>query len=393
MKLDMAFINIFQKTHGHQYADADDNRTVKVQIWDLPLRLFHWSMVAAVSVAGFTGFVGRPWWLGAHVFAGYSIGILLVFRFAWGVLGSHYSTFKSFPLAPRGALNHVRSLLRRSSRAHTGHNPVGAWMIMALLFTLLVLVSTGMFALGGQEGLGPLGFLVDFQTGRRAADLHEIAAWALFGVVATHLLGVFVEACLLRHPVLSAMITGNKWISATKARFHRRSYTARGVGLLAVTTVVLLSGGLILASNPPSGWMLVPAPAAYSAECGSCHHAYHPSLRTEKSWRSMMSNLSEHYGEDASLDAETTTAIETFLAANAAGKFDTEASWRIGRTDTRSLRITDTAFWKKRHDGIAERVFKQSSVGSKINCNGCHGDAASGRFADQNIHFPNGDKK
>jgi cytochrome b len=393
MKYDMAPIKVSDETCAHQPSDVGGSRTVKAQVWDLPLRLFHWSMVVAVTVAGITGFIAQAWWLDVHVFAGYAIGILLVFRFAWGVLGSYYSTFKSFPLAPLSALGHVRSLFKNNSPAYTGHNPVGAWMIIALLFVLSALLITGLMVLGGQEGLGPLEFLVDFQIGWRAADLHEAAAWALVGVVAIHLLGVFVEVRLLRHPVLLAMITGNKQLSATKISTPSRSYVARGAALLIITTVALFGGGKMLASIASPGWAPVQVPADYSVECGSCHDAYHPSLRTEISWRYLMSGLSEHYGEDASLDVATERVIEKFLAAHSAGKFDTEAAWRIGRIETQSLRITDTAYWKKRHGDIAERVFKLSSVGSKINCNGCHRDAASGRFADQNIYLPNGDKK
>ncbi|NQV59877.1 MAG: cytochrome b/b6 domain-containing protein [Alphaproteobacteria bacterium] len=361
----------------------------KVMIWDLPLRIFHWSLLATVAIAGFTGFAAPASWLDTHLFAGYALAILLVFRLAWGVLGSHYSTFRSFPLAPRSAFRHIRSLLRNSSAAHTGHNPVGAWMIIAILFLLSALVLTGLIVLGGQENIGPLGFLVDFQTGWRAAALHEIAAWGLAVAIAVHLLGVFVEARLLRHSVLSAMITGNKLVSPAKAKGHGRSYTARGLTLFAIAALLLLGGGKILASIPASGWKPVQAPAAYSAECGDCHDAYHPSLRTAASWRGIMSGLSDHYGEDASLDAETAAAIGSFLAANAAETFDTEAAWRMGRIDTKSLRITDTPYWTTRHAGIADGVFKLSGIGSKVNCNGCHRDAASGRFADQDIHLPN----
>ena len=395
MKFGKAFIKLSRTIGVHRPvgADADGDRNVKVRVWDLPLRLFHWSMVAAVAIAGFTGFAGRSWWLEAHVIAGYALGVLLAFRFAWGILGSYYSTFRSFPLAPRSSLNHLRSLLRNNTQDHAGHNPVGAWMIIVLLFALSALVASGLVVLGGQENLGPLAFLADFQTGRRAADFHAMAAWGAVGLIAIHLLGVFVEVQLLRHPVLSAMITGNKSLKATKEKGDGQSYSARGLAIFAVAAVILLGGGKLLAILPSSGWKSVQVPAAYSAECGSCHHAFHPSLRPEKSWQSVMSDLSDHFGEDASLDADTTATIESFLTANPAESFDTEAAWRIGRIYTRFLRITDTALWKKRHEGIGDDTFKLRSVGSKVNCNACHRDAASGRFADQDIHLPNGDQK
>jgi len=106
-----------------------------------------------------------------------------------------------------------------------------------------------------------------------------------------------------------------------------------------------------------------------------------------------MNGLPDHYGEDASLDAETANSIKAYLDANPAETFDTEAARRLGRIDTASLRITDTPYWKKRHRDIAAPVYRLPAVGSKVNCNGCHKDAASGRFDDVNIHLPNGDQK
>jgi len=362
-------------------------------VWDLPLRLFHWFMVAVVTTAGLTGFLAPASWLDVHVYAGYGLGLALAFRLVWGFIGSHYSKFATFPLAIRDALGHLRLLLGGKSPAQPGHNPIGAWMIAVLITVLTALLLTGLVALGGQEKLGPLAFMTSYRTGHLAKEVHEFAAWALVGVVAIHLLGVFVENVVFRHPVLRAMLTGRKVAPDQAPQIQDHSHAGRGLIVLALTGGLLLTLGGMLGDKTPWGWRALDVPVAYAAECGDCHDAHHPSLRTALAWRAIMAGLSDHFGEDASLDPETGTIITAYLVANHAGTFDTKVARRMGRDDTPSLRITDTRRWKKRHRDIAARVFGQKNIGSKVNCNSCHQDGASGRFDDSKTHLPIGANK
>jgi len=362
-------------------------------VWDLPLRLFHWAMVTVVAVAGVTGFLAPEWWLDLHVIAGYALGTLLTFRIAWGFLGSHYSRFRTFPLVRDDVYRHLRSILHKKPQDHIGHNPLGAWMIVILLLVLASLVVTGLLVLGGQEKLGPVASVTTFQTGEAAGKIHEIAAWVLVGAVAVHLLGVFVETRIFRHPVLTAMITGKKVKAELPSGAPAGQHTLFGGFLFLAVGALLIGGGMHLAGRPASGWRAVQAPAVYATECGDCHHAHHPSLRTRHAWRAIMTGLPDHYGEDASLDAETAKTISTYLRANSAETFDSEAAQRLGRIDTASFRMTDTPYWKRRHQDIAPAVFRLKTVGSKVNCNACHTDAVSGRYDDAKIQLPPGGRK
>ncbi len=159
-----------------------------------------------------------------------------------------------------------------------------------------------------------------------------------------------------------------------------------------VIAASLVMVGAALAGMPSSAWRAVDVLEVYSSECGDCHDAYHPSLRSGDAWRAIMGGLENHYGEDASVDEETAGFIRFYLGENHAGRFDTEASHRVGRMDTPSYRMTDTAYWKNRHKDIDPSAFRLKTVGSKVNCNGCHKDSASGRFDDANIHIPAGDQ-
>lgn len=369
-----------------------------VDVWDLPLRLFHWTLVIVVVIGGVTGFLAPDWWLDVHVIAGYGLAWLLVFRLAWGVLGSRFSRFDTFPLAPRLVVEYARRFAAdmvagRKRPGPLGHNPLGAWMIVVLLATLFVLTFSGLIALGGQEKLGPLAFAFDYHTGHGAKEVHEMAAWVLLALIAIHLIGVFVDERLAGHPILAAMLSGRKPVLDAAAVAPRRGVTRRGAWVVALVGAVGMATAGGLASLPAHGWRPLDLPTVFSAECGDCHVAHHPSLRSRQSWRAIVAGLAAHYGEDASLDPGAEKQISDFLAANASETFDTEAAWRIGRSDTATQRITDTRYWKKRHAGIDLAVFKQRAVGSKINCNACHRDAPSGLFADQAIHLPDGDEK
>jgi hypothetical protein len=102
-----------------------------------------------------------------------------------------------------------------------------------------------------------------------------------------------------------------------------------------------------------------------------------------------VSDLADHFGEDASLDSATRDRIGGWLAANAAERWDTEAANNFRHVSAdEPLRITATNYWKRRHGDIPDTVFASRPVGSKVNCIACHRDARSGRFDDQSIAIP-----
>ena len=363
-----------------------------IEVWDLPLRLFHWSLVGTVTAAAVTGFLMPENWLDVHVWAGYALGILLAFRIIWGFAGSSYSRFRRFPLAPGKLLTHLRALKARETKPHAGHNPAGAWMIVLLLSLLIALTITGFITLGGQENLGPLAAFVNFKTGELFAEFHEILAWAIILVVPLHIAGALAEEFLLGHGVIKAMFTGRKPAAPAPPQ-NGKQITACGLAVLLLVAASGTTGVQYMTSLPASGWHQAAPSETYQEACAECHHAHHPSLRSAADWRALISGLPDHFGEDASLDEDTTRAITAYLTRNAAGTFDTEAANNIGRVHTASLRMTDTGYWKARHAQIDPASFTQKTVGSRVNCDACHQDANSGRFDDHAISTPLGDTK
>ena len=198
---------------------------MRIAVWDLPLRLFHWLLVAAVAVALLSAEEGSPlnrW----HVTAGWIAGILVVFRIVWGFIGGEHSRFAGF-LRPAGVVPHVRELLRGRAELSVGHNPLGALSVVALLTLVALTVWTGVTL---------------------REDLHEILGWTLLALVAVHVVAVIIMSVLTKENLPGAMITGTK----PGAR-HPGAADARKPGWLALAIAVAVVAGAawaVLAYDP-----------------------------------------------------------------------------------------------------------------------------------------------
>lgn len=118
-------------------------------------------------------------------------------------------------------------------------------------------------------------------------------------------------------------------------------------------------------------------------ECGTCHIAYAPSMLPASSWQRMMANLQDHFGDDATVDAETARRIADYLLANAGDSNDQRIGNRLLRGVSMSnapLRITELPRWVREHRKVAEWEWQQKDVGSKANCVACHTDAERGNY-------------
>lgn len=127
------------------------NTSDTIRVWSLPIRLFHWSLVALFVLAYLTGEDESL----VHAYSGYAIGGLLAFRIIWGLVGDHYARFSNFLYAPSRVVAYLKSLRSASPQHYHGHNPPGGWMIIALLISLIGTTYTGL-EVWGAEGYGPL---------------------------------------------------------------------------------------------------------------------------------------------------------------------------------------------------------------------------------------------
>lgn len=175
--------------------------------WDFPTRAFHWSLAVLVVFSFVTGKVGGPW-MDWHMRSGYCILALLVFRIAWGFAGSPNARFASFLRGPRAALDHARELARGSNAYPPGHNPLGGWMVVALLAILLTQAITGLFSNDESSHEGPLAAKVSNALVDRMSEIHGWNEWVIVGAVVLHIAAVAFYQWGRKVDLIGAMVVG-----------------------------------------------------------------------------------------------------------------------------------------------------------------------------------------
>jgi cytochrome b len=169
----------------------------KVLVWDVPTRIFHWSLAASFAGAYLTAESER--YRDIHVALGYVMLGLILFRLVWGFTGTAYARFGSFLYSPAQVVAYVRSLFSPQPQHHVGHNPAGGVAIF-LLLTLGLLISV--------SGLGLYWEIGDEDM---FEELHEIAANLMLAVVFIHIAGVVVSSVLHKENLPRSMLTGYKF--------------------------------------------------------------------------------------------------------------------------------------------------------------------------------------
>src|SRR5262249_35989893 len=139
------------------------NTRVAIKVWDLPVRVFHWLLVVLVVFQVVTGRIGGSL-MPYHAASGYAILALVIFRILWGIVGSTHARFASFVTGPVATYRFARRLFSRQAVPQVGHNPLGGWMVVALILSMLLQALSGLFANDGADAMGPLARLVSIET-------------------------------------------------------------------------------------------------------------------------------------------------------------------------------------------------------------------------------------
>lgn len=200
----------------------------KIRVWDLPTRLFHWSLVACIVglvATGYTGGSAMTW----HARIGYAALTLLLFRLLWGVVGGRWSRFSSFLYSPGSVINYLRG---RPHPDHLiGHNPLGAASVFAMLAVLLAQVATGLVGDDEISFTGPLNRFVESGKGLAATWYHKrVGQWLLLALVVLHIAAVLYYLLRRKDNLIKAMVDGDKML----ARPAPESRDTAGTRLLAL---------------------------------------------------------------------------------------------------------------------------------------------------------------
>jgi len=166
-----------------------------VKVWDPLQRVLNWGLVLSIAVC---------WWAGEerlslHVAFGYAVLAIAGSRSAWGWVGSRHARFSSFVRGPGVVLRYLRDIVQAKEHRYLGHNPLGGWMVLALLLCIAVICITGIM------------YTTDAFWGIAWVDItHRASAWTLVGLVLVHLAGVVFTSWRHRENLVAAMIGGRK---------------------------------------------------------------------------------------------------------------------------------------------------------------------------------------
>ena len=198
------------KSNAVPEAKTSRKPSIRVPVWDLPTRVFHWLLVLLVMGSFVTGKIGGTAMV-YHEYSGVAILALVLFRILWGFWGGTLSRFVTFVRGPKKVFDYARSFLGKGHEPYLGHNPMGAWSILALLTVLIIQVGTGLFANDDILTEGPLFHLVSKDTSDWLTRIHHINQNILIGLVALHLGAIVFYWLAKRENLILPMITGRKF--------------------------------------------------------------------------------------------------------------------------------------------------------------------------------------
>src|SRR5450631_1788066 len=220
----------------------DSADPVAIRVWDWPVRLVHWAMVLLLIALLITANIGgnaMAW----HMRAGEAMLALVLFRVVWGFVGSRYARFSSFVRGPRAVIAYARSVFTPLHEVHVGHNPLGGWMVIALLLALLFQTGTGLFTNDDVLTEGPLVRLITKDLSDTITGLHHRNAWIVIALATAHIGAVLFYLIALKENLIKPMVHGTKTLPvahAVVAVDTANNIKATGLFVACATAVWLL---------------------------------------------------------------------------------------------------------------------------------------------------------
>ena len=234
---------------------SEPNRKT-VRAWDLPTRVFHWTLVTLL-ISAYVSFrfseVFADHTLKWHRYNGYAILVLLVWRMLWGFVGSSTSRWSAFVRWPWVAAGYAFDLLRGRDRHYLGHNPLGSWMILAVLAALAGQATLGLFTVEHNDAYwGPLYKLVSEARQKQLSWLHtQVFYYGLLPLLAAHITANVLYGLIKKDPLIRAMVTGKKPAGVYEDQAEARivsqpmmlAFTCLGVAAVIVLGSIVVLGG------------------------------------------------------------------------------------------------------------------------------------------------------
>ncbi|MDX1809844.1 MAG: cytochrome b/b6 domain-containing protein [Sulfurospirillaceae bacterium] len=366
----------------------------KSYIWPFINRFSHVLLIIFFSAAYLLGDYKSL--VNYHVAFGYALGVVFLFRVLWGFIGPKYSKFKDFNFNVNDLKEYMLSVFKKD-KEHIGHNPASSFAILAMIIVVFLTIIFGVLTQGIEKNHGILSFLHSsyFEHMEFFSEAHEFFANVLIALIGIHVMGSLIDRFIKRGDAIDSMITGYKnTIEKIDIRLNifQKIFAILWilVSLFSLYYIIFTKNNIFIKSaNVKQDYAMLHSD--FSKECGSCHIVYPPFLLPKKSWTVMMSNLENHFGDDASLDKITNASILAFLTKYSAENSTHEAALKISKSlknNTDIIAITQTPYWKRRHSKIDKNVFTSNEVKSKANCKACHAGIEKGIIEDSLIKIP-----
>lgn len=180
----------------------------EIKVWDIFVRVFHWSLVATFAIAYLT----EEELLSLHVFAGYAVFGLIMLRLVWGFIGTRHARFSDFVYRPAEVKAFLKDTAHLRAKRYIGHNPAGGMMVVLLLIGLLFTSISGVAIYAAEESAGPLAMLAQSLHPYEGMleEGHEFFANFMVLLIVIHVAGVLVESLIHRENLVKAMWNGRK---------------------------------------------------------------------------------------------------------------------------------------------------------------------------------------
>ncbi|RYY02536.1 MAG: cytochrome B [Gammaproteobacteria bacterium] len=237
-----------------QPTDKQDNLNTEnsiepktVKIWDVPVRIFHWSLVTLFIAAYVTNLLG-PNYFNYHLWAGYGIIVLVVFRILWGFVGTYHARFFNFVRTPVATTKYALSVLRKKDVHYLGHNPLGAVMVIALLLAILVQAVTGLFSNDEIINLGPLYGYINDDLSLKLTSIHRQLFYWIAGAIFLHIAAVLFHVWFKRDNIVKAMFTGKK---NTDELAEEKSISSSRIWLAIIIVAIVIAALVWIISGAP----------------------------------------------------------------------------------------------------------------------------------------------
>ena len=218
---------------------ANESNLVKVKVWDLFVRIFHWLLAALIVVMLVSANFGN---FDLHITTGKTIVILVIARLFWGIVGSSNARITALVFKPSAYINYIKTLPQRKPGYSLAHSPIGSLAVIAILGFLIFQLTTGLFA-ADVDGLveGPFAYYISYELSRTASNLHLQNVDWLISIIVLHIAANLFYFFYKRDNLIKPMLTGSRSVPKDKSQNPPRLASPwRGLIVTAIVAAIMI---------------------------------------------------------------------------------------------------------------------------------------------------------